>query len=240
MNLFCAGLTHHTAPVEVREKFALGHGERPRRMVDAVCALEGIEGAVVLSTCNRVEFYVAAPRPEAAFDTLCGLLRDHAGMEAPWTYFDAPRAVRHLFRVASGLDSMVLGETEILGQVKDAYAAAQEFEATNTALHRLFQHAFRVAKQVRSETLITRGPTSISAAAVELAGRIFGDLSNRRVLIFGAGDTSERTARALVSRGVRTVLVSNRTLPLTPGRMPSRTSSFARPLPPIPSSRASG
>jgi len=210
MNILCAGLNHQNAPVEVRERFAVG-GSQLHETLDAVRAIDGLTGAVILSTCNRVEFYTSSVCPVRAFDGLKDLLKDRTGYEAPLYFHDTPRSVRHLFRVASGLDSMVLGETEILGQVKKAYSAAAEFGATTSHLNKLFQHAFRVAKHVRTETLITRGATSVGAVAVELAGKIFGDLTGRRVMILGAGETSERTARSLVSRGVRTVIVSNRT-----------------------------
>jgi glutamyl-tRNA reductase len=118
--------------------------------------------------------------------------------------------VAHLFRVASGIDSMVVGETEILGQVKKAYEAAHSSGTAGSILHRLFQRAFRVAKQVRTHTEITRGSVSVGSVAVELAGRIFGELKQRKVLLLGAGEMSERTARALVSRGVSDLRVSNR------------------------------
>lgn len=210
MNILCAGLNHQNAPVEIRERFAVGGGQL-RETLDAVRGIDGLAGAVILSTCNRVEFYTSSVCPVRAFDGLKALLHDRTGHEAPLYFHDTLRSVRHLFRVASGLDSMVLGETEILGQVKKAYSAAAELGATTSHLNKLFQHAFRVAKHVRTETLITRGATSVGAVAVELAGKIFGDLSGRRVMILGAGETSERTARSLVSRGVRTVIVSNRT-----------------------------
>jgi glutamyl-tRNA reductase len=179
--------------------------------LEAVRGIDGVAGAVVVSTCNRVEFYTAGVCPVHTFEGLRNLLRVRTGCEAPLYFHDTLRSVHHLFRVVCGLDSMVLGETEILGQVKRAYAAAVECGAVTTELHKLFQHAFRVAKHVRTETLITRGATSVGAVAVDLAGKIFGDLSGRCVMILGAGETSERTARSLVSRGVRTVMVSNRT-----------------------------
>lgn len=210
MNILCAGLNHQNAPIEVREKFAIGGGDLGKTL-DAVRTIDGLAGAVILSTCNRVEFYASSVCPVRAFDGLKELLQDRTGYDAPLYFHDTPRSVRHLFRVASGLDSMVLGETEILGQVKKAYSSAAEFGATTPHLHKLFQHAFRVAKHVRTETQITRGPTSVGSVAVELAGKIFGDLTGRRIMILGAGETSERTARSLVSRGVRTVIVSNRT-----------------------------
>ena len=158
MNILCAGLNHQSAPLEIREKFAVGgHG-----IEEALCAvrqIDGLAGAVILSTCNRVEFYAASLCPVRAFDSLQTLLRDRTGVDAPLYFHDTPRSVRHLFRVASGLDSMVLGETEILGQVKKAYSTAAELGATSRHLNKLFQHAFRVAKHVRSETQITRGAT---------------------------------------------------------------------------------
>jgi glutamyl-tRNA reductase len=210
VNIFCAGLNHQNAPVEIRERFAVG-GARMAETLEAVRDIEGVTGAVVLSTCNRVEFYTYGVCPVRTFEGLKALLHDRGGHDAPLYFHDTLRSVRHLFRVASGLDSMVLGETEILGQVKKAYAAAVACGAANAPLHKLFQHAFRVAKHVRTETLITRGATSVGSVAVDLAGKIFGDLTGRCVMILGAGETSERTARNLVSRGVRTVMVSNRT-----------------------------
>lgn len=210
MNILCAGLNHQNAPLDVREKFAVGSHEL-RETLSAVRSIDGMAGAVILSTCNRVEFYAANLCPVRAFDGLRDLLHRRSGFDAPLYFHDTPRSVRHLFRVASGLDSMVLGETEILGQVKKAYSLAAESGATSSHLNKLFQHAFRVAKHVRTETQITRGATSVGSVAVDLAGKIFGDLTGRRVMILGAGETSERTARSLVSRGVRTVIVSNRT-----------------------------
>lgn len=210
MNILCAGLNHQNAPLEIREKFAVG-SHQMQETLDAVRGIDGMTGAVILSTCNRVEFYAANVCPVRAFDDLRSLLHTRTGVDAPLYFHDTPRSVRHLFRVASGLDSMVLGETEILGQVKKAYTTAAEFGATTSSLNRLFQQAFRVAKHVRTETQITRGATSVGSVAVDLAGKIFGELTDKRVMILGAGETSERTARSLVSRGVKTVIVSNRT-----------------------------
>jgi len=210
MNILCAGINHQVAAVDVRERFAVANHE----MSDVLRRIRNIDGlteAVVVSTCNRVEFYTASICPERALTGIRTYLESRAGFEAPLYHHDTPRSIRHLFRVASGLDSMVLGETEILGQVKDAYATAAGAGTTSRMLNRLFQSAFRVAKSVRTETRITRGSTSVGAVAVELAGKIFGDLSHRRVMVLGAGDTSERVARSLVSRGVKTVIVSNRT-----------------------------
>lgn len=209
MNILCAGLSHQTTPLEVREKFAVS-AHRMKKALDAVCALPHAEGAVIISTCNRVEIYTTTSGTDQAAEELRQLFRAQAGISAPWQFFAGADGVRHLFRVASGLDSMVVGETEILGQVKQAYRAAAEAGSTNRVLHKLFQHAFRVAKRVRTETHVTRGASSVAAVAVHLSEKIFGGLTGRQVMILGAGDTSERTARSLVSRGVKTVLVSNR------------------------------
>jgi glutamyl-tRNA reductase len=210
MNILCAGINHLVAPVDVRERFAVANHEMTA-LLERLRGVEGLSEAVVISTCNRVEFYAASICPELALGGLRGLIETRAGVAAPLYHHDTPRSVRHLFRVASGLDSMVLGETEILGQVKQAYAVAADAGATSRTLNKLFQHAFRVAKSIRTDTQITRGATSVGSVAVELAGKIFGDLSHRRVMVLGAGDTSERVARSLVSRGVKTVIVSNRT-----------------------------
>jgi glutamyl-tRNA reductase len=210
MTILCAGINHHVAPVDVRERFAVANHEVAGVLED-MRRIDGLSEAVVVSTCNRVEFYAASICPERTLDGLRDFLETRTGVAAPLYHHDTPRSVRHLFRVASGLDSMVLGETEILGQVKQAYAAAADAGATSGTLNRLFQNAFRVAKSVRTETQITRGATSVGSVAVELAGKIFGDLDHRRVMVLGAGETSERVARSLVSRGVKTVIVSNRT-----------------------------
>lgn len=200
MNLFCVGISHHTADVESRERYA-----NPRLEARAQCAER-----VVLTTCNRVEFYGVA---ESVVETeaIVRWLANEAHAEPDLFYrHEAEACVRHLFRVVSGLDSMMVGETEILGQAKKAYEQARASGSCGAYLHRLFQRAFRVAKEVRSRTDITRGAVSVGSVAVELAGKIFGDLRNVVALLLGAGETSERTARALVSRGVRDLRVSNR------------------------------
>lgn len=171
---------------------------------------DAISGAVMLSTCNRVELYAATLCPLRTLREFQVLLQERSGIEPLLYHHVTPAAVRHLFRVASGLDSMVLGETEIFGQVKKAYSFASQCGVTTRPLHRLFQHAFRVAKHVRTETQITRGASSVGSVAVELAEKIFGELAQCRVMILGAGDISERTARSLQSRGVRSIIVSNR------------------------------
>ena len=207
MNLFCVGISHHTASVDIRERYVPGANvERALREAG------GCREALVLSTCNRVEVYgVSDERPESDAIARCltsaGEFADDA---AAFYRYDGEDCVQHLFRVAAGLDSMVVGETEVLGQAKQAYEKARSTGSAGPCLHRLFQRAFRVAKNVRTNTEITRGAVSVGSVAVELAVKIFGELSTRKVLILGAGDTSERTARALASRGVRDLRVTNR------------------------------
>ncbi len=210
MNLFCVGLSHHTANVETRERFA-AHPE-----TDCVLRSSGCAEALLLATCNRVEVYGAAekqvPTKEIARCLAGGMVNEFSDDASVFYRHEAAECAQHLFRVAAGVDSMVVGETEILGQVKRAYESARTSGAAGPYLHRLFQRAFRVAKQVRTHTQITRGSVSIGSVAVDLAEKIFGDLTERKVLVLGAGETSERTARALVSRGVTDLRVSNRSI----------------------------
>ena len=208
------GISHHTAPVDLREQFAITPAQLPGALED-LRRHSQVEELVILSTCNRVELYaVFEGREGDAVKRLRQVLarnRNYLGDLESCTYAHAGRqGLRHLFRVASGLDSMILGETEILGQVKQAYQAALQHGHSGRRLNRIFQKAFQVAKLVRSRTSIQRGPTSVAAAAVELAERIFDGLDDHQVMILGAGDTSEKTARALLSRGAGSILVSNR------------------------------
>jgi glutamyl-tRNA reductase len=208
MNLFCIGLSHHTANVATLEHFA-GCATAEPILRNAGCA-----EALVLSTCNRVEVY-AVSDSRISTDDVAGCLKDTLERDPhdyapPFYRYEAEKCVHHLFRVASGLDSMVVGESEILGQAKRAYEVARTSGAAGPYLHRLFQRAFRVAKQVRTHTEIARGAVSVGSVAVDLAQRIFGKLGNCKVLVLGAGENSERTARALVSRGVNDLRVSNR------------------------------
>jgi glutamyl-tRNA reductase len=207
MNLFCVGISHHTATVETRERYAA-----PER--DALWQQGGCSELLLLTTCNRVEVYGVAAAPAATADIASWLADEEAQSEAhdggSFYRYEGDECVQHLFRVTCGFDSMVVGETEILGQAKKAYERAREAGSAGPYLHRLFQRAFRVAKEVRTVTDISRGAVSVGSVAVELAGKIFGELANRSVLVLGAGEASERTARALVSRGVRDLRVSNR------------------------------
>ncbi len=214
MSLVVLGVSHHSASVEIRERFAYAESQvvpTLTKLREAGLARE----AVLLSTCNRVELYVATdlvPR-EAAEALRSFLVADRAFGTALTNelYAHVERGgVEHLFRVACGLDSLVLGETEILGQLKKAYDVALAAGHTGKVLNKSFQSAFSVAKKVRSETQIQRGNTSVASVAVDLAERIFDDLGKRDVMVIGAGDTSEKTARALLSRGARSLFVSNR------------------------------
>ena len=207
MNLFCVGISHRTANVATRERFA-GNGETGRVLQEAGCA-----EALLLTTCNRVEVYAAAQErlpTEVIARCLCQI-ESPTDTSVFYRYEDAECA-QHLFRVAAGIDSMVVGETEILGQAKKAYECARASGEAGPYLHRLFQRAFRVAKEVRTRTGIARGSVSVGSVAIDLAGKIFGDLAQRKVLVLGAGEMSDRTVRALVSRGVRDLRVSNRSL----------------------------
>ncbi|HWB01500.1 MAG TPA: glutamyl-tRNA reductase [Verrucomicrobiales bacterium] len=210
MVILCFGLSHATAPVEIRERVAVAAKDVPEA-VRQLTATEGIPEAVVVSTCNRMEIYAVAGTPAAA-TRVDAWIRQRFGLTDTSAFFQhfQEDAARHLFSVVSGLDSMVLGETEIFGQVKDAYAAAQQSGGTARTLNKLFQHSFRVGKLVRNTTDIQRGSTSVGSVAVELAEKVFGDLKDSRVMLLGAGDMSRRCAQSLQSRGAKGIVVSNR------------------------------
>ena len=214
MPLVLIGLSHHSSPVAVRERFAFAEDRVPTALQSL--RTSGVaEEAVILSTCNRVEIYAATPlEPAQAFTALREFLVTCHDYRDPLTdeiyTLSEPHSLHHLFRVASGLDSMVLGETEILGQLKKAYDLALQAGHTGARLNKAFQRAFNVAKHIRTQTNIQRGSVSVGSVAVELAQKIFSTLADRDVLVVGAGDTSEKTARALVSRGARSVTVTNR------------------------------
>lgn len=211
MELVCLGLNYRTAPVEVRERFAVGNtrlGEASQNLLEMTGAPEG----VVVSTCNRTEYYLAAGDVSEAVRRLeAGLAEKVHGHEEPFYRHDRAEAARHLCKVVSGLDSMLLGETEIFGQVKQAYSAAHAAGTTGPILNKLFQKVFSVGKKVRTQTAIQEGSTSIGNVAVELAEKIFGHLKDSEVMVLGAGEMSRLTAQALVSRGAKSVIVANRT-----------------------------
>jgi len=213
MELLCLGLNHKTAPVEVRECFAVGTHKLGEASL-GLCALAGVSEAVVISTCNRTEFYFCAASPDEALARLESHLLEKSGARADaGTHFYHLRknsAARHLCRVVSGLDSMMLGETEVFGQVKQSYQSALAAGSTSTVLNRVFQRAFGIGKKVRTETSIQEGSTSVGSVAVELAEKIFGHLGNSEVMILGAGEMSRVTAQSLVSRGARSIFVTNR------------------------------
>jgi glutamyl-tRNA reductase len=237
MSIVVIGLSHRTSPVELRERFAFADGKIPgalKSLRDSGVADE----AVIVSTCNRVEIFAATPRePAEAFAGLKNfLLRwgetageplisspspqrgEGSGEEVHQFAGDEiytlaePESLHHLFKVACGLDSMVLGETEILGQLKTAYDLALKHDCTGARLNKAFQRAFHAAKHVRTHTNIQRGSVSVASVAVELAEKIFTSLGDREVLVIGAGDTSEKTARALLSRGAKSIIVANRSI----------------------------
>jgi glutamyl-tRNA reductase len=206
-NLFCVGISHRTANVETREQYL------PRRPAEQLREDCGCAETVMLATCNRVELYGESRDTVTTEQVAHHLARREAPLGENFSGFyryEGAECVRHLFRVACGLDSIVVGETEIFGQVKKAYALARESGSAGPLLRRLFQHAFHVAKQVRSRTEITRGSVSVASVVVDLAVKIFHDLAQRKVLLLGAGEMSERTARVLHARGVSDIRVSNR------------------------------
>jgi glutamyl-tRNA reductase len=213
MELFCLGLNHRTAPVKVRECFAVSAHRLGEAASDLTNLADAAEG-VVISTCNRTEYYLAATDAHGALSILESRLTQRARLDAEvsshfYRKIKSEAAV-HLCRVVSGLDSMMLGETEIFGQVKQAYQAALSAGATGCVLNRLFQRAFGVGKKVRTETSIQEGSTSVGNVAVDLAEKIFGHLKDSEVMILGAGEMGRITAQSLVSRGARAIFVSNR------------------------------
>ncbi len=209
MDLICVGVSHKTAPLEVREKLALG----PEKIAEVLQRVSGAAEAMVLSTCNRVEFYAAAPSPEKVRDSLRSLVASLGGVHSLEHVYehDGDAALVHLFRVAASLDSMVVGEAQILGQVKDALELAQQGGSAGPELIRACGAAFASAKRVRSETEIGRAAVSMASAAVELATKVFGGLDGRPALLVGAGEMAEVAAKHLRNARACPLLVSNRT-----------------------------
>jgi glutamyl-tRNA reductase len=214
MNVVLVGTSHRHAPVELRELVAFGSGQAG----EIAATLAGEDGeAVALSTCNRTELYLACEDSARALERGAGALAALAGLPAGelegslYTLLDED-AVLHLFRVAAGLDSMIRGEGQILGQIRSAYEAAQKADATGPALHRLFRHALRTGKRVRTETGVAENPASVSTAAAELVERVFEDIRGTKVLLLGAGKIGELAALELVARGASGIVVANRSL----------------------------
>jgi glutamyl-tRNA reductase len=214
MDVILTGLSHQTAPVEVRERCSL-MGSKLDEAYLRLFSEENIDGVVILNTCNRIEIYAAVEDIALGHDAIRDFFLSYSGLNetefAGYSYqVDGSDAVRHLFQVTSGLDSMIIGETQILGQVKEAYQKAQEMLTTNSFLNLLFQRSFRVGKKVRTETAIDQHPVSISYAAVELARSILGSLEDKTVMIVGTGDMGELTTHYLMENGVCSLIVSNR------------------------------
>ncbi len=233
MDIVLLGLNHKTAPVEIRERFSIPEEAIGPRLSQLLATGE-IAEAMILSTCNRVEVLAATKRLHNCMKTIKEALQADGARAGDWSY-DAytyalvgENAVEHLFRVASGLDSMVIGEPQILGQIKDAYRIAVANKACGPVLNRLLHTAFRVAKRIRTETEIGRRAVSVSYAAVELARSIFGSLENRTLLLIGAGEMVELACRHFSNHGMKRILVTNR----TPSRARELAAQFrAEPVP---------
>lgn len=213
MSLILVGVNHRTAPVEVREQLSVPEKELPQ-FLSQLRSNEGIRGSYVLSTCNRVEIVVSSGSDDSVEPIVSQLAaRSSISREEIERHLYVLRhgdVVRHLFRVASGLDSMILGEPQIAGQVRNAYQLAKDEKSLDPILQKLFENTFRVAKKVRTDTGIGEHAVSVPFAAVELAKKIFGELDGRTVLLVGAGEMGELTAQHLCGQGVKKVFVANR------------------------------
>jgi len=213
VQMVCLGLNYRTSPVAVREQFSVGKN-RLQEENAALHALPGIRECVLLSTCNRTELYYWSEEPAAAAAKVLahfmGALPNAGQISACFYRYEGREALAHLASVASGLDSMVIGETEIFGQLKDAYRAAFASGSTGIYANRTFQHINTIGKKVRTDTKVTSGPTSVGAAAVQLAQLTLGGLAGISVLVVGAGDVARSTAQSLKSRGARSIFVANR------------------------------
>ena len=211
MRLQILGLNHTTAPVEIREQVVFA-GDEVGRALARLAEIDGVDEAVLLSTCNRTEFYVMTS--DAGREQMRAWLQDERNLDPAFSdslfTLDADDAIRHIFRVACGLDSMVLGEPQILGQLKDAYREAQQASTVGKHLGRLFQHSFSVAKKVRTDTEIGANPVSVASAAVSLAQQFFAGFSQHTALLIGAGTTIELVAKHLSKKGLGRLFVANR------------------------------
>ena len=215
MNIIVVGLSHKTAPLEIRENvaFAAPRIEQPLR---EVVALPEIAEAIILSTCNRVEIYAATRDIAGGIARIKRFLADYHQIPfdklEPHLYgYHGETAIRHVFRVAASLDSLVMGEPQILGQVKSAYGYAAEYKTSGIILNRFLHKAFSVAKRVRTETRIASSAVSVAFAAVELAKKIFGVLSDKTVMLIGAGEMGELAAKHFINSGIRSMIIANRT-----------------------------
>ena len=215
MSLLSFGINHKTAPIAVREQVAFA-SDQVEHALHLLTADAAVLGAAILSTCNRTELYLSLDEEEPKIDVLAWLADFHQVTDrelAPHVYAHTDQvAVRHVLRVASGLDSLILGEPQILGQMKTAYTAARATGSIDTLLDRLFQHTFAVAKQVRTDTTIGNSPVSVAFAAVSLARQIFSTFAEHTALLIGAGETIELAARHLRQNGIGRLVIANRTL----------------------------
>ena len=210
--IFTLGINHHSAPLAIRERVAFGADKLQHALSDLTRSQQ-VKEVAILSTCNRTEIYCSAETPDVVIDWLAQYHQVERGELSPFLYtHDQPEAIRHAFRVASGLDSMVVGEPQILGQMKDAVRAAEESGTLGTQLHKLFQRSFSVAKEVRSTTAIGANIVSMAAAGVHLAERIFESIEGQRILFIGAGEMIELCAAHFCARQPKQVTVANRTL----------------------------
>jgi glutamyl-tRNA reductase len=215
MGIIVVGLSHKTAPIEVREKLNFPESTLPEAL-RKLMGYEGVRESMIVSTCNRVEIYASAPDSAKGIDGIKRFISEYHGLsrdvleQSLYVYPDS-QGVQHTFRVASSLDSMVLGEAQILGQLKDAFDMALKTKTTSTILNKLIKKAISVAKRVRTETRLAEGAVSISSAAVELAKKIFGDLEGKHVMLLGAGEMAELAAQHLLGNGVKNIMVANRT-----------------------------
>ncbi len=210
--IFTLGINHHSAPLAIRERVAFPTEKLNQALAD-LTRKQPVKEVAILSTCNRTEIYASADTPEAVIDWLVDYHQMAPGEITPYLYLHPqPEAIRHAFRVASGLDSMVVGEPQILGQMKDAVRIADESGTLGTQLHKLFQRAFSVAKEVRSTTAIGANIVSMAAAGVHLAERIFESIGQQRILFIGAGEMIELCAAHFCAHHPRQVTIANRTL----------------------------
>jgi glutamyl-tRNA reductase len=215
MGIIVVGLSHKTAPIEVREKLNFPESTLPDAL-RKLMTYDGVKESMIVSTCNRVEIYASVRESAAGIDRIKQFISDYHGLsrealeKSLYVYPDA-QGVRHTFRVASSLDSMVLGEAQILGQMKDSFDIALKTKTTSTIMNKLMKKAISVAKRVRTETRLAEGAVSISSAAVELAKKIFGTLDGKNVMLLGAGEMAELAAQHLLGNGVKNIMVANRT-----------------------------
>lgn len=216
MQLAVLGLNHNSAPVEVREVLAV-EGDELAKIYKEVMKNDRIYEAMIISTCNRVEYYIVTDDFLCNIESVLEILSDHCNMDRTelrkYTYIHCgDESVRHIFRVASGLDSLVMGEPQIFGQVKDSFEAAREYGGAGTFIRKLEEFTIKTTKKVRTHTGIGENPVSVSYAAVELAAKIFGDLSEHNALIIGAGEMCELAARHMSTAGIGEITVTNRTI----------------------------